>query len=307
MRWKKLGHIFVASGQADWMQSNGMIPMAKKLEDFRYRVYFTPRDALNRSHVAWLDIDVRRPTEVLRLSQKPLLAPGAPGMFDDRGAIGCWIVEHDGAEHLFYQGWNLGVTVPFYVAIGLAVRPLGQPDLPFERVSEGPILDRSTADTRYVADPAVLIEDGRWRMWYQSGKAWTQSGDTMLPCYDVHYAESPNGRDWPIRGVPSMTFAHEGEVALARFCPIREAESYKAWYSYRGNDWGYHIGYATSPDGHEWTRHDAKVGIERDPQSWEGSMICYPYVFDTEIGRFMLYNGGRYGAAGFGIAILEQD
>ena len=54
--------------------------------------------------------------------------------------MGCWIVEHDGMEMLYYQGWNLGVTVSFYVAIGLAVRPAGQPDRPFERISEGPIL-----------------------------------------------------------------------------------------------------------------------------------------------------------------------
>ena len=36
-------------------------------------------------------------------------------------------------------------------------------------------------------------------------------------------------------------------------------------------------------------------------------MICYPFVFDTEVGRMMLYNGGRYGDAGFGIAALERD
>ena len=34
---------------------------------------------------------------------------------------------------------------------------------------------------------------------------------------------------------------------------------------------------------------------------------AYPFVFDTERGRFMLYNGGRYGAGGFGIAVLDQD
>jgi hypothetical protein len=36
-------------------------------------------------------------------------------------------------------------------------------------------------------------------------------------------------------------------------------------------------------------------------------MIAYPYVFDTECGRMMLYNGGRFGAAGIGVAVLEQD
>lgn len=307
MRWKKLGHVFVASGQQDWMHSHGILPIAKPLGDFGYRIYFTPRDKLNRSHVAWLDIDIRQPTNVLRLSEQPLLSPGATGMFDDSGAIGCWIVEHEGIEHLYYQGWNHGVTVGFYVAVGLAVRPAGDPDRAFERISEGPILDRCAAEPVFVSDPAVLIEDGRWRMWYQSGRRWMRHGETMLPSYDIRYAESLNGCDWPLTGKSAIGFAQPDEVAIARFCPLRDADGYKAWYSYRGNDWGYRIGYATSTDGNDWTRRDADVGIECDPQSWEAGMICYPYVFDTELGRFMLYNGGRYGAAGFGIARLEQD
>ena len=90
-----------------------------------------------RSNVSWLDIDIREPTNVLRLSKHPLLTPGPLGCFDDSGAIGCWIVEHDGIEHLYYQGWNRGVTVGFYVAVGLAVRPAGDPDRPFERISDG--------------------------------------------------------------------------------------------------------------------------------------------------------------------------
>jgi hypothetical protein len=83
--------------------------------------------------------------------------------------------------------------------------------------------------------------------------------------------------------------------------------SYEAWYCYRGNDWGFRIGHAVSPDGRSWSRRDHEVGIACDPDSWEKSMICYPYVFDTELGRMMLYNGGRYGDAGFGIAALDQD
>jgi hypothetical protein len=36
-------------------------------------------------------------------------------------------------------------------------------------------------------------------------------------------------------------------------------------------------------------------------------MICYPFGFATEIARMMPYNSGRYGIAGFGNAMLEQD
>lgn len=308
MRWRKLGRIFVADAHSEWMHSHGIIPIARPIGDYRYRIYFSPRDRQARSNVSWLDIDIREPTKVLRLSESPLLTPGALGCFDDSGAIACWLVEHDGIEHLYYQGWNRGVTVGFYVAVGLAIRRAGNPDLPFERVSEGPILDRCIQEPVFISDPAVLVENGGWRMWYQSGRPWMQVSDQVLPSYDIRYAESPDGQRWTLGGVQSLAFQHPGEVAIARFCPLREANGrYRAWYSYRGNDWGYRIGFATSENGTDWTREDDRAGIECNAGSWEDSMICYPFVFDTEVGRMMLYNGGRYGAAGFGIAMLERD
>lgn len=308
MRWKKLGRIFVADAHSEWLHSHGIVPIARALGGHRYRIYFSPRDRQNRSNVSWLDIDIRDPTRVLRLSEAPLLTPGQIGCFDDCGAIGCWIVEHEGIERLYYQGWNRGVTVGFYVAVGIAVRSAGDPDRPFERISAGPILDRCIEEPVFISDPAVMVENGKWRMWYQSGRPWTRHGDQMLPSYDIRAADSSDGRRWNLTGEASLTFEHPGEVAIARFCPLREADgSYKAWYSYRSNDWGYRIGFATSADGSHWTRKDDQAGINRDPDSWEGSMICYPFVFDTEIGRMMLYNGGRYGDAGFGIAVMEQE
>jgi hypothetical protein len=308
MRWRKLGRIFVANDHSEWVHSHGAVPVARSLGDYRWRIYFSPRDRLGHSNVSWLDIDIRNPTRVLRLSERPILEPGPLGCFDDSGAMVSWIAEYEGIEYCYFQGWNLGVTVTFHVAIGLATRPARDPDQPFERVSAGPIIDRSLAEPYFTSNPAVLIENGRWRMWHLSGRPWTRHEGRACPCYDIHYAEAPDGVHWNVTGAEALTFAHPGEVAIARFCPIREsAGSYRAWYSYRGNDWGYRIGYATSAEGRSWTRRDDEAGIACDPDSWETTTICYPFVFDSEIGRMMLYNAGRYGDAGFGIAALEQD
>lgn len=308
MKWKKLGRVFVPDGYSDSVYSHGIVPIARPMGDYRYRIYFSPRDRQGRSNVSWLDIDIRRPTEVLRISKHPVMEPGALGCFDDNGSMGCWIVEHDSQEMLYYQGWNLGVTVSFYVAVGVAVRPLGDPDRPFERISSGPILDRCQQEPVFIADPAVSVENGIWRMWYQSGLPWVREGDRALPSYNIRYAESADGIHWKLTGQSALTFAHPGEVAIARFCPVKEPDgSYRAWYSYRANDWGYYIGHATSRDGISWNRHDNEMDLRAEPESWEGTMVSYPFVFDTEAGRFMLYNAGRYGDAGFGIAVLEQD
>jgi type IV secretory pathway TraG/TraD family ATPase VirD4 len=58
------------------VHSHGIVPIARALGDYRYRIYFSPRDRKNRSNLSWLDIDIRDPTRVLGLSERPLLTPG---------------------------------------------------------------------------------------------------------------------------------------------------------------------------------------------------------------------------------------
>lgn len=308
MRWRKLGRIFVADGDSDWVYSHGIVPIARPLDQHRYRIYFSPRDRWNRSNVSWLDIDIRRPTEVLALSEEPVLKPGALGFFDDRGAMVSWIVDHGDEEWLYYQGWNVGAHVPFHAAIGLAVRTKGASDLPFRKVSNGPLLDRSLHEPVFLANPTVLRDGAGWRMWYQSGQPWREGAGTPLPSYFIRTASSDDGLNWTFPATDALGFAHPGEMAIACFCPVREADGrYSAWFSYRGDDWPYKIGYAYSPDGVSWTRRDEEAGIHLDAESWEEPSISYPFVFDTVLGRHMLYNAGRYGSAGFGIAVLDQD
>ena len=45
--------------------------------------------------------------------------------------------------------------------------------------------------------------------------------------------------------------------------------------------------------------------IDVSPGGWDGEMIGYPCVFEHRGRRYMLYNGNRYGATGFGAAIEE--
>jgi hypothetical protein len=308
MRWRKLGHIFVARQQSEWLHSHATVPFARQVARFQYRVYFSPRDRANRTSVCWLDIDIRQPTKILTISPEPVLRPGARGFFDDNGAMVSWLVDRGTEDWLYYQGWNVGVKVPFHVAIGLAKRSLAGPDLQFERFSVGPLVDRSVHEPVFVSNPAVLPDPAGWRMWYISGQPWCEAAPAALPRYHIRTVASRDGVAWDFPGADAITFAHAGEVAIARFCPVRESDGqFSAWYSFRGDDWGYRMGYARSPDGVRWERLDDKVGIAVDGASWEAPAISYPHVFDTELGRYMLYSAGRYASAGIGIAVLEQD
>ena len=92
---------------------------------------------------------------------------------------------------------------------------------------------------------------------------------------------------------------------MSRPCVLKENGLYKMWYSYRGQS--YRIGYAESKDGFEWTRMDADVGIDVSESGWDSEMIEYPFVFDQNGERFMLYNGNSYGKTGIGLARLEHS
>jgi hypothetical protein len=300
MKWRKLGRVFVPAGTTDWMRTHAAVPTAEHLEGDVFRVYFSSRDEANRAHTGYVVIDISRPRDVLEVSSSPVLSPGALGGFDDSGAMGSWLASHQGRTLLYYIGWNLGVTVPFRNAIGVAVR---QADGRFVRHAPGPILDRSMREPQFCSAPCVLPGDDRWRMWYLSCTEWSLVDGRPRHRYHIKYAESDDGIAWVRNGDVAIDYRDPGEYAISRSTVLRDPDVWRMWYSFRGER--YRIGYAESDDGRQWTRLDDRAGIDASPDGWDCDMIEYPFVFDHKGARYMLYNGNGYGRTGFGIAVLE--
>ncbi|MFA6956063.1 MAG: hypothetical protein WC538_09350 [Thermoanaerobaculia bacterium] len=304
MRWRKLGRIYAPASVATWAVTHASVPIAMALGPHEHRVFFSSRDRGNRSYTGYFDTDLRDPNgQPLRVGGGPALSPGGLGMFDEDGAMGSWIVQDESRLLLYYIGWNLGRSVPFRNSIGLAESFDGGEN--FSRVSVGPVLDRGIHDPCFTASPCVLLEGGRWRMWYLSCFAWERREAGPMHRYHIKYAESGDGLGWQRDGLVAIDFALPGEYALARPSVIRDHDCYRMWYSRRGTS--YRIGYAESLDGVSWQRRDEKVGIDVSESGWDSEMICYPFVFDAEGQRYMLYNGNGYGASGIGLAVLEAD
>jgi hypothetical protein len=301
MRWRKLGRVFCPDHEHDWMVSHAANCVAWRLDEHRYRVLFSTRDRLNRSSIGWVELDLRRPAAVLRRSDRPLLAPGPLGAFDDSGVSLACLVAHDGAMFLYYTGWNLGVTVPWRNSIGLAVSR-GEASLEFERYSPAPVLDRSRVDPFSISYPFVL-PGSHWRMWYGSNLRWGTEQRDMD--HVIKYAVGRGPHEWQPTGDVCIGIERAGEYAFSRPSVVRDGEVWRMWYSYRGE--AYRIGYAESVDGVHWIRHDAAAGIAPSDSGWDAESIEYPWVFDHDGGRYMLYNGNRYGLTGFGLAVLEND
>jgi hypothetical protein len=229
-----------------------------------------------------------------------MLRPGPLGAFDDSGVSLSCIVPDGNTMLLYFMGWNLGVTVPWRNSIGLAASVDG---LNFERVSPAPILDRNRADPYSLSYPFVMRNGDAWRMWYGSNLRWGSSQREM-----DHVIKDATGSDpftWEPTGRICIGIERDDEYAFSRPVVIRDELIWRMWYSYRGDH--YRIGYAESADGVVWQRRDEVVGLAPSESGWDARSIEYPWVFDHDGQRYMLYNGDRYGLTGFGLAVLEQD
>jgi predicted GH43/DUF377 family glycosyl hydrolase len=295
--WVKRGLVFRPSG-AQWARSHAANPVVLPLDEQRYRVFFATRDAENRSHVGFADYDVTDPERPLRASGGPVLTPGPLGHFDDHGVYAMSLVQVDGRTLLYYVGWNPGRPPLYYTAIGLAVSD--DDGETFTRASRAPIMARSDVDPWMVSSPCVLLDDGRWRMWYLSGLGWEEHAGVLHSRYHIKYAESDDGVNWRPEGRVALEL-RDGETNIARACVRRRADDYEAWYSVHSGA-GYRIGCAQSPDGLEWDRHDERAGIAPSADGWDSEAVAYPWVFEHGGRRLMLYNGNGFGRDGFGLA-----
>ena len=297
MNWRKLGNIYAPDGSKGWMRTHAANPVAEHLEGDRFRIYFSSRDDRNRSSISFIEIDLKDPTTILCEAGEPVLGPGELAMFDDSGvSIGC-IVNVGSKRYLYYMGWHLTVAVPWQNALGLAVSE--GPRQPFRRVSRFPIVELSEIDPYTISYPWVSMEAGTFRMWYGSNTQWGARKEDMR--HLIKYAESPDGIHWVRNDTVAIDFESPDEYAICKPCVRKDSDSYRMWFCSRGGS--YRIRYAESSDGTHWVRSNDRAGIDVSAEGWDSEMIEYPYVFDHEGARYMLYAGNGFGRTGFGLAV----
>lgn len=315
MKWKKLGKVFGPEDSAPevkWIHTHAQNPFPEYLGNDRYRIHVACRDENNMARGAYVDIDIKDPTQVLDYTREPTLDHGELGCFDDCGIMPSCIVDHQDKRYMYYTGWTQARRTPFSFFIGLMISEDGGQT--YQRYSQAPVLGRSFHDPYLTCSPWVTIEDGVWKMWYTSGTGW--GGTYQLKdipgapvktkhFYHIKYAWSEDGIHWNNEGHKCIDYGPE-EYAIARSTVYRDEGLYKMNYSYRGGENTYRAGYAESRDGLDWTRKDDEVGIDVSAEGWDQNMICYPCRFKHGEQEYLLYNGNNYGETGFGIAIRES-
>ena len=300
MNWRRLGRLPLDTSGAPWAATHAALPVVESLGAHRWAVYVSVRDAEGRARIGRTLLDMTGEPCLAPLEPEPALDLGPLGAFDDSGVTSSCIVRSGDRRFLYYTGWSRGVTVPFYLAAGVAVSRAGGA---FERPSLAPLLDRSAVDPFLTASPFVAVEGDLWRMWYVSGTDWRASSSGPRHYYNIRYAESSDGASWQRNGLVCLDYATEDEHAFARPWVVRDADAYRMWFAVRGAR--YEIAMAESVDGRAWARATTG-GLKAEGSGWESGMVEYPCVFDVDGLRYMLYNGDDYGRSGLGLAVADK-
>jgi hypothetical protein len=281
------------------MASHLQCPVPYLTQAGRLFLYVTARDAENRSHPFRMELDAGNPTQVIGIDPAPLLELGGPGTFDSRGIMpSCACLAPDGSLFLYYIGWNVPSDAPFRNAIGLAVSR--DDGMSFAKVGPGPVLDRNLHDPLYVATPEVHRDGDTYRMWYLSGAAWQRDGESLLSCYHIKHAHSPDGVHFATSGHVCIPYREPEERAVARPAVMRSGEGWMMWFCARRER--YIIVSAASRDGIDWVRDPVPALLPTGRTGdFDGEQTAYPALCRVGDRLFMFYNGDRFGQTGIGL------
>jgi hypothetical protein len=314
-KWKKLGRVFNPQeiDNRGWLKEFAQAPCVLIFDQF-IRVYFScrpPRDEKGQyvSYSAFVDLARNNLFNILRVAEQPILKLGEQGSFDEFGTYPTSVVRSGNDILAYYGGWTRCESVPFNVAIGLAIsRDNGET---FDKIGNGPVLSYSLDEPFILSGPKIRRFNDQWFLWYIAGKKWIENGSCPEPVYKIRMAFSYDGINWTKHNKDLIENKLEEDECQASpdvfFCNNKYHMFFCYRYSlnYRCREGGYRIGYASSDDMKNWIRDDTKAGIDISEQGWDSEMIAYPHVFELDDKIYLFYLGNQVGRFGFGLAQLE--
>lgn len=299
MKWEKKGLIYSPTNLNDWRNNSALQPTPIKIENF-VRIYAGFRDIRGISRIGYIDVNANNPSEIFRVSKKPVLDIGDDGMFDENGVVPTCIIKRNGDYYLYYAGYSLGNKIRFWVFSGLAISNDGGET--FHRVKKTPVTERVEGEELFRVIHSVIYSDNKWKVWYGAGNHFLNGLNKTLPVYDIRYMESDDGLNFPITGNIALSIP-PGCHRVGRPYVIYEDSKYSMYYGEGSESIPYKLAFAESYNGISWKKKN--INIELSSDGWDSQMMAYPSVIRVHDRYFMFYNGNNYGRDGVGYAELR--
>lgn len=306
MKFEKKGLVYSPPFDGSWRDNSALTPTPLLINKDTIRVFAGFRDKMGVSRIGFVDVDANVPTIIKKISTKPALDIGSPGMFDDNGMILGDVLLMNGKIYMYYVGFQLVQKVKFLAFTGLAISE-DEGDT-FMRYSQTPILDRSDEGRCIRAIHSVESMNGEIHAWYGRGSEWQFINGVPYPVYDIYHITSSNGMDFPKLGRKCITTNQiNKEYRIGRPRVYKLNGKLIMMFTYGTLDGRYMAGAAFSDNGTEWTRDDDKLGIELSDKGWDSIHLSYPALLSVLGKTYMFYNGNSMGYDGFGLAEMVDD
>lgn len=314
-QWKKLGKVFTPqeiSGRP-WLKEFSQAPATLIFDDF-VRIYFSCRPPADKnglyvSYSAYVDLERADLFKVRQVSERPILTLGGLGEFDEFGTYPVSVIRFGDEIRAYYAGWTRCESVPFNVAIGIAISH--DEGKTFTKLGNGPILSYTPDEPFVLSGPKIRRFNDTWYLWYIAGRKWKMVAGRPEPVYKIRMASSLDGIQWNKLNRDLIVSRVEEDEAQASPDVIYADGKYHMFFcyrhssDYRGKKNGYRIGYASSTNLVDWLRDDTKAGISVSEEGWDSEMISYPHVFELDGKTWLAYLGNQVGRHGFGLAQLD--
>jgi predicted GH43/DUF377 family glycosyl hydrolase len=182
----------------------------------------------------------------------PVLILGSVGEWDDGRIDPGPVIFDESGYRMWYTGYDGSIW-----RIGLATSHDG---IDWTKYEGNPILNNGPAeswDDEGVAVSTVLFEDSIYKMWYVGYDGAN---------FQVGYTTSPDGMDWtiykenPVLEVGSLGSWDAKHIEHAYV--ISNGDIYQMWYQGRDENNFVRTGYASSPDGINWTKDEANPVLD---------------------------------------------
>lgn len=302
MKWEKKGLIFNPTGKFPWATSHALQPTPLVLGD-RIRIFVGLRDDDGVSRIGYVDVDIECPSKVLGYSKEPIIDIGKAGAFDEFGVVPSSVVKFEDKLLLYYAGYQRGFKARFLVLGGLAISyDHGES---FTRIKETPVFERTPDELLFRVPHTVMLDKGKWRVWYGGGSHFETGSKKSLPVYNIRYTESICYDKFEEQYILCLD-TNGDEYRLGRpFVFVKNDEEFHMFYGFSTESEPYKLGYAKSMDrGLSWIRMDHELNLPLSISGWDSEMMAYPSVIKIKENIYMFYNGNNYGYDGFGLAEL---
>ncbi|MBN1581416.1 MAG: serine hydrolase [Anaerolineae bacterium] len=278
--------VWIHTTQADWMSGE------------RDHLDVRTLDALGTPYR--FDHDIRgamrlrsRPGPWSEHPANPIVVPGEAGEWDDAVISEAKVIYDGKTYHMWYAGrWRHPEGLKTPMDLGYATSSDG---VHWEKYHANPVLKRGPLggyDENIVSAPAILYDSQRFHMWFS---AVDFDGD-----WSINYATSFDGVKWTKSDAnPLLTESHDHRwdaVYLAEPFVLYNGTEFQMWYNGASAQTNTLLGYATSPDGIEWTRFAENrpvLSVAADG-AWDDFAVARASVmFDGE--RYQMWYEGHSG------------